>query len=352
MKKIIVMVGSAVGGGSLRFAVNVAEWFSKNKNYDFTLVTQEPVQGEYSINPVVKRECILRNSYLRDVITIRKYLKKENIDVSISIGIYHNLINCLAGIGLKTKTIISERNAPKQDLLSKKTKLLRFLIFRFADGYVFQTKGAKEYYSRKIQQHSIVIHNPIKDNLPYRSEVHRKEIIASGRLMPQKNYPLMLKAFAKIHRKYPQYVLRVFGLGEHLDEYKKLALSLGIETSVIFEGFVNEGYYDKVKDSDIFVMSSDFEGMSNSLQEMMAMGFPVVCTDCPAGGPRELIEDYKNGRLVPLNDVKAFTNAIAEYIENPTLKEKCAREATKIRETHSLDIIMKKWVEYLEFISR
>ena len=105
--------------------------------------------------------------------------------------------------------------------------------------------------------------------------------------------------------------------------------------------------HNLIKDYAMFVSSSDFEGMSNSMLEAMAIGLPTICTDCPAGGARAVIKDHENGVLVPVNDVQAMADAMKEVAGNPELAEKLSINGSKIREDLSVDKIVNQWMEII-----
>ena len=98
----------------------------------------------------------------------------------------------------------------------------------------------------------------------------------------------------------------------------------------------------------MFVSSSDYEGMSNSMLEAMAMGLPCVCTDCPAGGARAVIKDGENGLLTPVGDSHALYLAMKKIAENPGLANKLSQNSVKIRNKQSVDKIIKKWMELID----
>ena len=102
-----------------------------------------------------------------------------------------------------------------------------------------------------------------------------------------------------------------------------------------------------IKDYAMFVSSSDFEGMSNSMLEAMAIGLPTICTDCPAGGARAVIKDHENGILVPVNDVQAMANAMKEIAGDSELAEKLSLNGTKLREELSVNKIVNQWMEII-----
>ncbi len=97
-------------------------------------------------------------------------------------------------------------------------------------------------------------------------------------------------------------------------------------------------------------MSSDYEGMPNALIEAMALGLPCISTDCPCGGPMELIKNGENGLLVPVRSVNRLADAIVYLIDNPNEAKRLANNSIKIRETHSSTKINGIWESYIRHI--
>ena len=344
--KIAILINSIVGGGSERFATLLANGLS-DQGYAVSLLTGPRQPEEFELNEKVKRvELFPHQKFPVSSTILHRYLNSHAIHVCIAIGIQANLTAALANLMLKTKIVLCERNAPKEDHLSWKSKLLRKLLYRRGDAFVFQTPDAQAFYSHTIQRKGVVIPNPVKEGLPRRSEAVRKEIVAVGRLRPQKNYPLLLTAFSKVHHQHPDYHLRIFGRGSCLAELETLVQALDLHDAVTFEGF-RPDVHQAISESDIFVLSSDFEGMPNALMEAMAMGFPVVSADCPCGGPRMLITDRKNGLLTKVGDADDLARALNLLIEDPDLKQKCASQASRIREAYALREILLKWEMFL-----
>ena len=348
MKTAFVSV-ELTGGGSERQTVVLADAFSKYKKHQVYLITGRKKENEYTLTSSVDRLCVLKGNrqLIADTLVLLRIIKEYDLDVIIGMGIYANLLVSFARLlGGKAKTVVSEMSDPKHDNLSYKSRLLRKFLYWRADGYVFQTNEEKEYYSRRIQKRSAVIHNPIKNDIPYKNRTWCKEIIAVGRLSHEKNYLLMLKAFHIVSKKYPEYTLRIFGVGQEEGRMKKLCGQLQIDKNVIFEGFQLD-VHKRVVDSDIYIISSNYEGMPNALMEAMAMGFPVVATDCYGGGPRELITDGVNGLLTPIGNAEKMAERIIELIENDELKTSISDNAVKIRETHSEERIACMWNDFV-----
>lgn len=345
--KIAIYNTSISGGGAERFTVLLSKGLA-DKGYEIHLLTGAREKGEYQVADNVLRVILhTKKSFFSNSISLYHYLTNNKIDICLAVGIYPNLVATLAkNFNLKTSIIISERNAPKHDLLSWKSKLLRKLLYWRADAYVFQTPGAKACYSKSIQKRSVVIPNPLKENLPVRSNNPKKEIVAVGRLMPQKNYELLLSAFSKLCRQDVDYTLHIYGQGIYESHLRNYAKRLEIDNKVFFEGFKDD-VHSCIKDSDIYVLSSDFEGLPNALMEAMAMGFPVVSTDCPPGGPRMLIEHGVNGLLVPVGDVATLFNAMLKLINNKELKDIMGKNATETLKKYYLNNIIDLWEKFL-----
>lgn len=342
---IAFVINAITNGGAERQTVNLANALTKIDGNHLFLFTEKRRAGEYPLCEDVVRVEFLNNNLLQDAWYIMQNSKKYGIDVLIGMGIYANWILCLSRLFFRHKVIVSEMNDPRHDRLSKKSRLLRKLLYWRGDGFVFQTEEEKEYYSASIQSRSVVIPNPICGALPLRSTEPKKRLVAVGRLMPQKNYPLLLKSFSKLHVKYPDYELHIYGQGGEFDFLKKLAAELKIQACVFFEGFCLNVHH-AIQDSDIYVMSSDFEGMPNALMEAMGMGFPVVSTDCGGGGPKALIQSGVNGILTKIGDENQLAEAISYLIDHPQEKEKMGKKASQINQTHSLEVIGKKWMEF------
>lgn len=346
-QKIAIYIPSIYDGGSERFAVVLSKGLA-DRGYEVFLLTALEQKGEFSVAKNVHRVILHKNmNFLRNIMAFRHFLIENDIDVCVAVGIYSNLVSAAANsISLRTKIILSERNAPKQDFLSWKSKLLRTLLYRYGDSFVFQTPVARAFYSKKIQKRGIIIPNPLKDGLPKRTGVCRNEIVAVGRLTSQKNYHLLLSAFAEVCKKNEKYTLHIYGQGIEEQVLRNYVNELDIQNRVIFEGFFLN-VHDQIKDADIFVMTSDFEGLPNALMEAMAMGFPVISTDCPVGGPRMLIRNGENGLLVPVGDRDALSAAMIYLIETPILKERIAQKASEVSTLYNLDTIISEWEHFL-----
>lgn len=354
IKRIACVIGKiSVTGGAERVMTVLCNEFA-NRNKDVTLIVQESMEKAYPLDDRVKMVNIpvrLRIPVLRYIIRLfklRVQLKKCKPDIIISFMTEINIATILMSIGLKTPVIVSERNDPK----TKKGKkaFARKLVYPLASGYVFQTEDAMNYFSGRIREKSTVIANPLPDDLPKKTDYEPTyEIISVGRLEPQKNHELLIKSFYDFKKTHEQYKLKIYGTGSYYDKLNDLINKLALNDSVSLMGSTPE-IPDRLKNSDIFVLSSNFEGMPNSLAEAMAIGLPCISTDCPCGGPMYLIQNMENGILIPVNDRNELTKALCLLVDDGELAYKLGNKAKEIRKQLNVNSIVNKWLEFCEKI--
>ena len=158
---------------------------------------------------------------------------------------------------------------------------------------------------------------------------------------------MLIDAFSIFHNTHLDYSLEIYGIGEEEEKLKALAQKKNISDSVHFMGFsadVNE----KMRNASMYVCSSDYEGISNSMLEALGMGIPTISTDCPIGGARQVIRDHENGLLVPVRDIKSLSDAMIEIAEDKELASKLSDNAYLIRQALQIDQIAKRWVNYID----
>ena len=255
----------------------------------------------------------------------------------------------LATRGLGIKVVVSERNDPHKLDAQPLKKYLRNLLYGWANTIVCQTDDAKTYFSNRIQKKAVVICNPIKNGLPLWSGEQSHTIINYCKLEKQKNLPLLIDSFGVIKDKYPDWSLEIYGEGSEKQKLIDLIKSKGLQESVKIYPFA-ENIHEIAATKYMFVSSSDFEGISNSMLEAMAIGMPVVCTDCPIGGAKMVIENGRNGLLVDTGNKTELANAMDYLICNYTNAKILADEAKKIREKYTLSSIAIEWERLMEKI--
>ena len=340
-----------VGGGTERVIAVLANHFVKDNNKVTILMTASN-RIEYDLDSGIEviqlgEETGGRfNGRLLRIFKLRNYFRKNKDTVYFSFGTETNMFAILSALFMKRKLIVSERNDPNKCTFAKK----RDMLYPFARGFVFQTQDAMDYFPESIRKKGVVIPNPVSEKVPERYEgERRKEIVAVGRLEEQKNHKLLLEAFAHFVKGNPEFTLKIYGKGYLKQDLEKYAEDLEIADSVVFADFAKD-VLERIKDSYMYVLSSDYEGISNSLLEAMAMGLPAISTDCPIGGSRMLINDHENGILVPVGDRKALADAMKELAEDKGLIERISIESAKLKESYSVEKIVDMWQEIINMV--
>ena len=357
--KIFFYINKLSGGGAERVVANLSSSFS-SENCDVAIIVSYRTNDEYTVNKMVKRfyleqvetendNMVSRNR--RRISRLRKILKTENPDVLISFMAEPNYRNLIATIGLKTKSIISIRNDPRMEYRGAAGKFLSWLLLPTADACVFQTEDAKKWFSLKLQRKSLIIFNAVSDEFyKVKRTPNPFEIVACGRLAKQKNYPVLFDAFRSVRHVIPEVTLKIYGMGPEEQYLKRLVRELSMKENIIFMGQSNNIPY-ALSTASVFVLSSDFEGMPNSLMEAMAVGLPCISTDCPCGGPRALIKNEKNGLLVPVGDSHIISEHIIRLISDKKLANNLGEKAKETALLFKADNITKQWISLIDSIS-
>jgi glycosyltransferase involved in cell wall biosynthesis len=351
MKKVLFVNNQLGGGGAERVLIMIANYLASCDNeYNVSILTLHKTEKKYDIdNRVHVKEITSGNNGLLKIIRlIREQILTEKPDVVISFEYHMNMKVIIASVGIKNmKIVISERNDPSRKGGHFPLRQIRNILYRKADWLVCQTPDAKEYFPLIIQKNTVVIPNPIKADLPQMWEGERKkEIINFCRLEPQKNLKLLIDAFNDFSKEYNEYILTIYGDGSLHDELEAYVLNLGIQNKVTLHPAVSD-IHERIKDVAMFVSSSDFEGLSNSMLEAMALGIPTICTDCPCGGARMVIKDGENGILIPASNKNEMVKAMKRIASDSDFAQKIGEEASLIRRRLNISIICNAWMEII-----
>ena len=290
-------------------------------------------------NPIIKA--------FKRIMDLRHIMRKGKYDAVVVFMHVDGFYTIISQGFKKENLIISERNDPRR-FKQLYVKIGRKLLYPLASKFVFQTEDAMNCFPENIRKKSYVISNPINENLPepYTGE-RDKEVIAIGRLVSQKNFPMAINAFEKFYNKNPEYKFTIYGDGPLRESLEKTIKEKELENVINLPGF-SKNIIEDIKKAGIYISSSDFEGISNAMLEAMAMGIPTVCTDCPIGGAKMTIKNNENGVLVPVGDEDALYRAMDKVANDSTFAKEISENAIKIRKELSIDKILDKWIDVME----
>lgn len=349
----VVTKNMAAGGAERVIAQLINEWCAKGISCSLILLNKNDIfYSEHPDARIIEIGALSENRYVDKLARyrrVRKILRGIKPDVVLSMPEEIGVFVIAAMLGTKIPIVVSERNNPWVMPNKKATRIVRYLTYPFADGLIFQTEKAASFFTEAQQKKGAVLPNPLEcSRLPEASfGGRRKEIIGAGRLEPQKNFPLLIKAFAKFYETHSDYKLVIYGEGSERRGLEKMAGEL-LPTGAWSLPGRDENLPCRIKNGSVFVLSSDFEGVPNVLIEAMAVGTPCVSTDCAPGGAAELIKNGENGLLVHVGDADALAEGLCFLVEHNDAALKMAKNAVAIREKLDSERVAEAWLNYLK----
>lgn len=357
--KITLIIGSLYGGGAERVLCNLANELVV-RGHIITVLTVSDKQSYYldsRIKHISLSKELYRDKFPHIFINIVRLLKMvlyflfTKMDLCITfLDVSKYVFKCKFAI--RCPIIFSERADPEKFVNeSIQNKKIFEERCKKSDYFVFQTNEAMDYYVQHgiSKDCCIVIPNaaPVlnKENLKINKD---KVIVGVGRLDEQKNFQMLIRAYKRISSDIPEYKLFIYGEGTLRSELIQLIKDLKLTDKVFLPGYVRD-IENKIARASIFVLSSNYEGMPNALMEAMALGVPVISTDCPVGGPRLLIQENVSGILIPVGDEQALAIALKDMAKNYQHASEIGKLGQKsIIQKFSPDVIFNKWEEFIK----
>lgn len=355
MKNILFITSSLGFGGAAKMLTFVATELSNrgnkvgivNLNRGYKTDHQQTFSQNIEVYQTTQKS---KNKNISAVKEICSIAKQFEADVIIGFTTFPNMYAKIVGSMCHIPSIISERGDPKRTIgKSLKDKISTFIINR-SKGGVFQTEGAKQFYGKGLQKRGVVIPNPIfvKGEVPEIDYDNSEDSVVSvGRFdNEQKRYDIMLKAFKLFSEKHSEYKLKLYGQGPAEKDIKQWIEELGLQDKVFLMGLTKTPMQDMTK-CGMFLITSDYEGISNSLLEAMAVGMPCVSTDHTPGGARLLIQHGENGLLAPMGDAEKLAECMCKFAEDKNFAKNCGIRAKEVLTRFASKKIIDQWEEYI-----
>lgn len=356
--KVIVFLKSLCGGGAERTIINIINNIDKNR-FSVILVLGSNLNNTYIdlVSNDIRIIYLNKSRSLKCIFPIRKILIKEKPDLAFSTLTYSNIILLTANLltCLKTPVIVREAShlSSQKEIIGFK-KMVTSLFYNFlAVKIVSLSCGVKTDLVKnyKINADKIeVIYNPVdidRINILKNEKIEaiskdsdEKVIISIGRLEPEKDFFTLIKAF-KIIQSSMSSRLIILGQGSLSDDLKAYCKENQIEDKVSFEGF-QLNPYKYLRNSDIFILTSKYEGFGHVIVEAMATGVPVIVTNCPSG-PIEIIKDNQYGRLVNIGDYQQIATEAINLFKNNQLIDEYKRKGLERAENFNAKTIVRQY---------
>lgn len=363
MKKYLFIVPSLSKGGAERVVSILSSELVKNER-EAVVITHFKTNDDYKTDDNVKIICLsdLYENEYRDKMSVfflikllyrlRKNILEESPDYILPFLWTTCVRTELALICSKYKknVIQTVRNNPSIFPKNKIAEIYRNFLVKKSRMTIVQNVEQKKYFNENVQEKIKVLPNPVSEeilNLKRTEETNTINIIGVGRLEKQKNFELLIEAFSQVYKKNKNVRLKIYGDGSQKEKLQSLINNLQIQDYAELCGR-SSNYSEIYGLSSIFILSSNFEGMPNTLLEAMAVGLPCISTDCPTG-PRDIICNNENGILINMNSISDLVNSIEKIISDKDFSNKIAKNARlTIRQRYSSNIICKRLIQECE----
>ena len=346
-------------GGAERVAATLADAWA-NKGYSVALMPTHSSAGPsfYKISDRVNYKtltsCIdqagagVNPSYLQRLMHLRKFIREFQPDVIVAFLPNVSVMMLMAAFGLGLRTVVCERSDPFQMPVSLLLRLARNLLYPFASTLVVQTEAvAVEVANRWPRVRRVItVGNPIPLALigavKNQGPRVRKRLIAVGRLSEEKCFDRAILAFVRLADKFIDWDLRIVGEGPDRSRLERLIKTHAVGDRVFLPGS-SSSVQDELALSDLFVLTSRFEGFPNALLEAMAMGLPCVTVDCPSG-PREISEDGHSAVLVDIGNHEALIGELGSMMKDEEKRLEYGKRAQlSVWSRYSVREIVTRW---------
>jgi glycosyltransferase involved in cell wall biosynthesis len=358
----VVLVISSLGPGGAERVMSLLAGELVARGHEVRLVTlAQAVDDFFALDPRVHRlsldlsgqsariqEAVCAN--FRRIRALRRAVKTAAPDVVLSFMTSTNVLVLLACIGLPVRVVVSERVDPARHREARFWAGLRFVAYHRADAIVVQTEATAKWYRRRLGKHPgvIVIPNPVAaagEPRQHGMDVPKPFVLAAGRLVHQKGFDVLIRAFAAMARECEPLRLAIAGDGPEARALRGLVAELQLEDRVLFLGQVKE-LGSLMRQAEAFILSSRYEGFPNVLLEALASELPVVSTDCPSG-PREILRDGEFGLLVPCEDPAALAAAVRRVVTDTELRRRLSRLGQRAIADYELSRVVAGWEDVL-----
>lgn len=357
--KIGFFIPEMNGGGAEKVYVNLINWLKLKNNIDICLIVNKKRGPNLKLIDS-KVEILELNSkkILFSFFKLQKEIKKNNIKFLVSTIRGANIAVAISRIFYRNyRWILREANTftnldYKESLYKNIFNFLCKSSYRFSDGIIANSPDTKQDIINKLwkinREKVRVIPNPVVDSVSYSNKIFNRatpqKIIAVGRLTYQKDFSFLLNIFSNVLKTNSDVVLEICGEGPEFSKLKKLAHKLDITDKVVFSGYVTDVVM-RIEKSDLFILTSRWEGFGNVLVESMNVGTPIVSVNCP-GGPNYILKEHDLISISHMRTVDSMSSLVIEMLN----KHKTVEQINSLKKFSEQYTISKIGHDYLDVI--
>jgi GalNAc-alpha-(1->4)-GalNAc-alpha-(1->3)-diNAcBac-PP-undecaprenol alpha-1,4-N-acetyl-D-galactosaminyltransferase len=354
----LTLISSSLRAGSAEQVMSIVANYWANRGWQITLLTFDDGSEPpfYDLDRRISHRAlgmdlskidptVARFGNFGQLGVLKKAIVASRPEVVISFVNQTNIATLLACRGLKVPTIVSEDVYPAYGELNKAWQKLQKRSYRRADLITVPTHSGLSFFPAFEGYNTSVMPNPIAipESEPIESRLYTddRHVLAVGKLIPQKGFDLLIKAFAQICHQHPEWTLTILGEGAMREELEALTVAFGLEERIYMPGTV-KNISAFLRKADLFALSSRFEGFPVTLCDAMACGVPVIAADC-LSGPREIIHNGTDGMLVVPENVDALASGMDILMSDPVKRQYFSHYAPKVLDRFGLEQVMNLW---------
>ncbi len=351
-KNIAILIPTLKAGGAEKQAVLLAAQLAKRYNVHIILYAGELDVAFPKNVEIVEKSKInlhkLKGGVVKKYKTLKRILKENSIEILFN---YLTKPNFMGAIAAKKAGVPRIYNGIRNSRIDWwKLILERIAHNHYATATIYNCYSGEEYFSSKglKKDKAIVIPNcfPSISEPIVREDKEVKHIVTVGRFVPQKDYKTIICTIAELVKLRQDFVMDIIGYGEEEQNIRGWIKEFNVEKYINIYIRPNN-VQDIVRDADIYLSTSLFEGTSNSIMEALNWSLPVVATN--VGDNNHLVIDGVNGTLHPIGDAKGMAESIANLLNNYELRKEYGLASNKnLRENYSMEIFEKRYLKLIE----
>ena len=343
---VFILPNFGKGGAERVISILTPEFLKMGYGVKIFLLFGEDVAYQLPETVVIEKLSLSHYGKLVRVLKLRRKIKieKRNNNKLILVPFLNSILNTVVAskLFLGIPVVTSERSNPYLKGRSFIQRLRYSIPFLFIKKAVFQTIDARNYFFIP-QKKTTIIANPINaSSYDWEQNINQHILITTCRLHSSKNLTMMVDVVDKLKEKFNDVKLFIYGEGPLKSEIEEYISNKNLKKSVFLSGSTNNVHL-QLSTASIFLSTSNYEGISNSILEAMAVGMPMVCTDCPIGGTKMML-DEGCGMISPVGDTNAFVDNIEFIFGHPDEALKMAKRAKEKTKKYSSGNIAHEWV--------